>query len=174
MLIFNSLLVELGYFATLTMGFLIVGHTHASIDQYFSCLRRRIRRAKFIASPPALHHLFTYDLSHHKEKKKKAYRPPLSQLRISFVRDYVEAFEPYFNKKINNYGIPYDFKFYMVYIHSPLPPPPPPRPTSIQRFSTLYSLPRLLHPPFHSHRSMANALCNIDSFRGLLTQSGFL
>jgi hypothetical protein len=45
MLIFNSLLVEMGYFTNVTMGFLIVGHTHASIDQYFSCLRRRIRRA---------------------------------------------------------------------------------------------------------------------------------
>ena len=148
MLIFNSLLVELGYFATLTMGFLIVGHTHASIDQYFSCLRRRIRRAKFIASPPALHHLFTYDLSHHKEKKKKAYRPPLSQLRISFVRDYVEAFEPYFNKKINNYGIPYDFKFYMVYIHSPLPPPPPlPAPLQFNAFLLFIRYPAFsIHP----------------------------
>jgi len=40
---FNSLLVEMGYFSTITVGFLIIGHTHASIDQYFSCLRGIIR-----------------------------------------------------------------------------------------------------------------------------------
>ena len=59
MMLFNALLVELDYFDKITMAFLIVGHTHASIDQYFSCLRKRIRRATFIASPPALHHLFS-------------------------------------------------------------------------------------------------------------------
>jgi len=55
---FNSLLVEMGYFSTITVGFLIIGHTHASIDQYFSCLRGIIRRANFIASPLALQHFF--------------------------------------------------------------------------------------------------------------------
>ena len=30
-----AILVELGYFEEITVGFLIVGHTHASIDQYF-------------------------------------------------------------------------------------------------------------------------------------------
>ena len=114
MLIFNSLLVEMGYFTNVTMGFLIVGHTHASIDQYFSCLRRRIRRANFIASPLALHNLFTYAL-HGNEKKKKVYRPPLKQIQLTFVRDYVKAFAPYYNNKITNYGVPYDFKFFLVH-----------------------------------------------------------
>jgi hypothetical protein len=55
---FCSILVEAGYFQTITVGFLIVGHTHASIDKYFSCLRRKISNASFIATPMALQHLY--------------------------------------------------------------------------------------------------------------------
>ena len=50
---YSALLVELGFFERVTVGFLIIGHTHASIDQYFSCLRKLIGRASFIASPLA-------------------------------------------------------------------------------------------------------------------------
>jgi len=95
------------------MGFLIVGHTHASIDQYFSCLRKRIKRAIFIASPPALHHLFQYKLSN-SAKLKSVFRPPLVQIQIYFIRNYKEAFAPYYNKKITNYGIPYGYEFSLL------------------------------------------------------------
>ena len=37
--------------------FLIVGHTHCIIDQYFSVISKRIYDAEFIASPHALHAL---------------------------------------------------------------------------------------------------------------------
>jgi len=37
--------------------FLIVGHTHCLIDQYFSVISKRIFEAEFIASPHALHAL---------------------------------------------------------------------------------------------------------------------
>ena len=104
MLIFNSLLVELDYFAVVTMGFLIVGHTHASIDQYFSCLRKRIRRTAFIATPVALQHLFTFELSNN-ERKKSVFRPPLKQIQMTFTRDYVTALAPYYNKKITKYQV---------------------------------------------------------------------
>ena len=78
---FNALLVELGYFEKITVGFLIVGHTHASIDQYFSCLRKLIRRASFIASPLALQHLYSLDKSSSESSKSRMrsqYRPPPS------------------------------------------------------------------------------------------------
>jgi len=110
---FCSILVEAGYFQTLTVGFLIVGHTHASIDQYFSCLRRKIRNASFIASPIALQHLFTLPFTA-SEKKKSRFRPPISQLQLHFVHDYRSALAPYFNPAITNYNIPYQFKFFNV------------------------------------------------------------
>jgi hypothetical protein len=37
--------------------FLIVGHTHCLIDQYFSVISKQIFEAEFIASPHALHAL---------------------------------------------------------------------------------------------------------------------
>lgn len=110
---FNSLLVEMGYFSTITVGFLIIGHTHASIDQYFSCLRGIIRRANFIASPLALQHLFSLEAIHTSPKKMK-YRPPLDQIQLYYVHDYVSFFEPYRNKDIRGYGVPYQFRFYNV------------------------------------------------------------
>ena len=39
------------------MHFLIVGHTHSVIDQYFSVISRKIFEAEFIATPHALHAL---------------------------------------------------------------------------------------------------------------------
>ena len=49
-----SLLVELAWFDEIDVGFLVIGHTHAPIDQKYSTVKSRILRAKFIASPPAL------------------------------------------------------------------------------------------------------------------------
>jgi len=113
--IWCSLLVEAGYFSNITVGFLIVGHTHASIDQYFSCLRRKIRNASFIGSPIALQYLFSLPSTTEDEKKNKSlYRPPISQIQLYFVRDYKSLFAPYYNPKIVNYNIPYQFKFFRV------------------------------------------------------------
>ncbi len=39
------------------MHFLIVGHTHSLIDQYFSVISKKIFKAEFIATPYALHAL---------------------------------------------------------------------------------------------------------------------
>ena len=113
---FNALLVELGYFEKITVGFLIVGHTHASIDQYFSCLRKLIRRASFIASPLALQHLFSLDNSASESAKSRLrsqYRPPLRQVQITFIRDYSTALAPYKSKLIKHFGIPYQWQFFM-------------------------------------------------------------
>jgi len=39
------------------LHFLIVGHTHSVIDQYFSVVSKKIFKAEFIATPYALHAL---------------------------------------------------------------------------------------------------------------------
>ena len=93
-MIYNSLLVEGGFFDEVTVGFLVVGHTHASIDQYFSVLRKMIRKANFIASPGALHHLFSIPNPH------SNFRNPILQIQITYVHDYVSLFEPYVNKSV--------------------------------------------------------------------------
>jgi len=108
---FNSLLVELGYFECITVGFLIVGHTHASIDQYFGCLRGLINASLFIASPIALQHLFALP----PKTEDSKYRSPILQIKIHFVHDYVSFFEPYWNKKIHKHGVPYQFKFTNIF-----------------------------------------------------------
>ena len=111
-------MVEGGYFEEITIGFLLVGHTHASIDQYFSCLRHRIREAMFIASPLALQYLFSLlnsaTSSRNKSKKSSIYRPPLAQVQIVIVRDYKSAFAPYCNPLITKYGVPYNFRLNIV------------------------------------------------------------
>jgi hypothetical protein len=49
-----SLLVENDFFDEIQLNFLIVGHTHASIDQYFSVLSNKISKTGFIATPEML------------------------------------------------------------------------------------------------------------------------
>ena len=110
---FCSILVETGSFTTVTVGFLIIGHTHASIDQYFSCLRKKIRKAAFIATPVALQYLFSIPPST-MDNLRSAFRPPITQIQLLFVHDYKAALAPYFNKSITNYNIPYQFRFSLV------------------------------------------------------------
>ena len=54
MMCYSSLLIELFAFDEVEIAFLIVGHTHASIDQYFSVIAKAIRRTHFIGTPVAL------------------------------------------------------------------------------------------------------------------------
>jgi len=59
MFFYLSLLVELHYFDDISMQFLIVGHTHSTIDQFFSVLCKAIERARFIGTPISLHELYS-------------------------------------------------------------------------------------------------------------------
>ena len=54
MFTYISLLIDEEHFDTVEIYFLIVGHTHASIDQYFSTLSNLIQSRNFIGSPLAL------------------------------------------------------------------------------------------------------------------------
>lgn len=54
MLSYISLLVELLVFDSVEVNFLIVGHTHCSIDRLFGIYSNAIRGADFIGSPLAL------------------------------------------------------------------------------------------------------------------------
>ena len=64
MFCFLSLLVEKFIFDKITVNFLIVGHTHASINQFFSVLSGAIKDSDWIATPISLRQLLK---SAHKE-----------------------------------------------------------------------------------------------------------
>jgi hypothetical protein len=102
-----SLLVEQFFFDTIHVNFLIVGHTHSSIDQYFSVLTGSIKSALFIASPLSLMELL-----------KKAHKVDAVSKRPAIVRQLVVYYDlytallPYVNKKIKVT----QYVFYIFYI----------------------------------------------------------
>lgn len=90
-----SLLVEMGHFRTIEVYFLIVGHTHSSIDQYFSVLSTAIKSAQFIGSPLALHELFRRACSGNSEAVS-----PYIVRSIDVYYDWVTLLKPYINSSI--------------------------------------------------------------------------
>lgn len=114
MFMYVSVLLELGYFDEIDVGFLVVGHTHAPIDQKYSAIKSRTGRARFIASPPALWKLLGatsgQDIIDYRGQPSK-YVVPAAQYKISVVHDYKAALEPYFEKAVTKYSIPYNFRF---------------------------------------------------------------
>ena len=103
MFAYASALVELGYFDAIDMNFLIVGHTHSSIDQYFSVLSKAIKSAEFIGSPISLQALCSQA---HKDRA----RPAVSR-QLDICYNIVDALKPYINKKIKFFQVPHCFSF---------------------------------------------------------------
>jgi hypothetical protein len=95
MFAYLSLLVEQFVFDVIHVNFLIVGHTHSSIDQYFGVLTGAIKSTQFIASPLSLKELLK--MAHTVENIDK--RPSVVR-QISVYYDYFTAFAPYLTKKI--------------------------------------------------------------------------
>ena len=99
------MLVELGFVDRIFLNFLIVGHTHCSIDQYFSVLTRAIKKCSFIGSPMALWNL--YAVAHKNEKR----RPSINKL-IEVVYDMKAMLKPYLNPAMY-FTIPHVFVFHL-------------------------------------------------------------
>ena len=92
MFCYLSMLIELYIFDEVEISFLIVGHTHSSIDQYFSVISKSIRKAKFIGSPLALMNLV-------RETHYLTWTTDPIVREISVYYDMIKFFEPYRNKK---------------------------------------------------------------------------
>ena len=101
---YSSLLVELFAFDEIEIAFLIVGHTHASIDQYFSVIAKAIRKAHFIGTPVALLELIRR--CHDSSWEQKAI---IRDIKVYY--DLKSMFQPYVNKRIKYYNIPHIFRF---------------------------------------------------------------
>ena len=97
MFTYLSLLVERGYFDEIRVNFLIVGHTHTSIDQYFSVITKKLRN-KFVGSPLALQHLFN-----------SCQEPKINRM-IHVHYDYKKWLSPIINP-MKHYGLPHVFVF---------------------------------------------------------------
>ena len=114
-----SLLVQNGLYKTIEVFLLIVGHTQASIDQYFSVCARQIRACGFLGSPLALEALLAKeDVVHSLSGNawtESIKSKPLLVRKISVVFDMKEALLPLINKKIQYYPIPHRFKFELYY-----------------------------------------------------------
>ena len=94
-----AMLVELGDFKIIYVNFLIVGHTHCIIDQWFSVISKIILKQNFIATPWAMKALLALSDS------LKKYQPPIIQKFITHVYDFAEAIKPYCNKNIHFYQV---------------------------------------------------------------------
>jgi hypothetical protein len=90
-----SLLIEGFFFDNIHVHFLIVGHTHSSIDQYFGVLTGAIKTAQFIASPISMMKLLS--ISH---KLDKIYLRPSVERQISIYYDFKTAITPFLSTKI--------------------------------------------------------------------------
>jgi hypothetical protein len=106
MFCFLSNLVEDCYFKEIEMFFLVVGHTHNILDQWFSVLSKAIRGAHFIGSVLALHEL--YKFAHNDEA---AHLRPKVVHQLQLYHDWRRYYNPVRNNKIKHFRIPLRFKF---------------------------------------------------------------
>ncbi len=106
------MLNELDIFKKIEVFFLIVGHTHCSIDQYFSIISRDIYQTDFIGSPLALAALIAREKTGKTVMGKNITKEkPLLVRKISVVYDMKAALDPLINKKIKYYMVPHVFVF---------------------------------------------------------------
>ena len=121
MFAYLSLLVQEGHFRVVEVFFLIVGHTHTSIDQYFSVISRMIWMCAFLGSPISLESLLAgedFEISmsgnswvNNEEQERKLKSKPLLVRKLSVIYDMKTALTPLINPKLMYYSIPHQFRF---------------------------------------------------------------
>lgn len=105
MFTFMSLLVERCHLDQIDINFLIVGHTHGSIDQFFSVLAKAIDRAGFIGSPLALEKVVrSAFVNDPKGREVTIFR------QIRTVYNYTYALKNVVNPNIKWFTVPHNFK----------------------------------------------------------------
>jgi hypothetical protein len=105
MFCFLSHIIEDCYFDEIEMFFLVVGHTHNILDQWFGVLARAIRKANFIGSALAIHAI--YMIAH---KDKVEHLRPKEVHQIETYYDMRKYYAPLVNEDIHHYAIPLRWK----------------------------------------------------------------
>lgn len=100
MFCYAASLVELGLVDIVNINFLIVGHTHDSLDQIFSVLCNAIDEARFILTPLGMRELIA--TAHAKESDR-----PDFNFHLQYVYDWVTFFEGMVNTRYHFYNVPY-------------------------------------------------------------------
>jgi len=104
MMFYQSMLVEAGIFKSIQVNFLMVGHTHANVDQYFSTISKLIKKQALIATPPALRFMLETMLG---------VRPLLPPRQVDVLHDYVSAWAKAAHS-YKFYQTPHEFLFVPV------------------------------------------------------------
>lgn len=113
MFTYLSQLVDLYYFDIIEVGFLVVGHTHSSIDQYFSVISKALKDAKFVGSPLSLKNLIAKaHMNQSKYKDPKKNKPVVKDIHVYY--DVKSFLKPYINMDIKYFQVPHQFKFERV------------------------------------------------------------
>lgn len=99
MMAYLSLLIELGYFLTIRLSFLIVGHTHCIIDQWFSSITKILQSVHFVATPFAIEELVM------EKRQKSTFIRPTKQHHVHAIYDIITALDPYINTDIKWYQV---------------------------------------------------------------------
>jgi hypothetical protein len=94
-----SLLNEISAFETIKVSFLIVGHTHCLIDQWFSVVTKIINKQAFIGTPLAMEELL------YTTNSASKFENPAKQQHVHAVYDVKSALDPYINKNIIFYQV---------------------------------------------------------------------
>ena len=95
-----SLLNEMGIFTKIKVSFLIVGHTHCLIDQWFSSITKIISKAQFLGTPYAVEALLGSDPG-----PQSTFSVPKKQVHVHAIYDVAAALMPYINKDIKYYQV---------------------------------------------------------------------
>jgi hypothetical protein len=105
---FFSHLIESGYFEEIEMFFLVVGHTHNHLDQWFSVLSKAIKRSDKLMTVIALHELFRLA---HRNRNDSDNKTPARIIQLTTYHDWERYYAPVRNDNIMYYNIPHRVKF---------------------------------------------------------------
>jgi hypothetical protein len=105
MFAFLTHLVRLGIFEKIKVGFLMVGHTHEDIDQFFSVIAAHLKMPNVICPD-----LETFIAELQKAFKKAKHKPEVVQLHARSIFDYKSLYDPCIDTAIAYHQEPHQFK----------------------------------------------------------------
>ena len=107
---FLSDLVGRGVFEEIHTGFLMVGHTHEDIDQFFSVISAWLRKWETIC--PDIEALENAIIAAFSSKSKPP--PKIIRLHAPQIFDYDSFYIPQLNEKLAYHSVPHQFRFKSV------------------------------------------------------------